>query len=176
MANDKNGKRATAAHACSCGTSIVCMAQMGTLSAVGATGGMGAMGAAGAATALSTPFITLAFQSIGLGFLLVLPPLFYQAFLIAILAVTTLSSYFSYRFHERLAPFGLAVFSSFLVYDSIYLLVYEPLYWTGFALMFISGAWNYVVTRRVPRTQDRLRTSAQVRSMSRGRPSSSLAE
>ncbi len=161
MPSEKNGKRATAAHACSCGTSIVCMAQMGAVSAAGAAGSMGAMGAAGTATALSTPFITLAFQSIGLGFLLVLPPTFYQTLLIAILAVTTLSSYFSYRFHRQLAPFGLAVVSSLLVYSSIYLLVYEPLYWTGFALMLISGAWNYLVTRRVPRTHDRLRILAQ---------------
>ncbi len=163
MANEKNRKQTTAAHVCSCGTSIVCMAQMGAMSTAGAAAGsMGAMGAAGTATALSTPFVTLAFQSVGLGFLFALPALFYQALLIAILALTTLSSYFSYRFHRRSGPFGLAIVSSLLVYGSIYLLVYEPLYWAGFALMFISGAWNYLVTKRVPRTHDKLRTFAQL--------------
>ncbi len=153
-----NEKEATAAHACSCGTSIICMAQMGT---VGATAGsMGTMGAVSAATAGSIPFVTVAFQAVGLGFLFALPALFYQTLLVVILAFTQFSSYFSYRFHRKLGPFVLTAISSLLVYGSIYLLGSEYLYWIGFLFMFCSGAWNYVVTkRRISRSYDKLRTS-----------------
>lgn len=158
-----NEKEATAAHACSCGTSIVCMAQMGAMSTAGAAAGtMGTMGAVGAATAGSIPFITLAFQAVGLGFLLTLSALFYQALLIAILAFTIVSSYFSYRLHKRIGPFTLAAISSLVIYGSIYLLVSEYLYWIGFALMFFSGVWNYVVTKkRMSRPNSTSRTPTQ---------------
>ncbi len=149
MTNEKNEKQVTAAHVCSCGTSIVCMAQMGTASV--AAGTMAGMSAVSTSTAVSTPFITVAFQAIGLGFLLALPQIFYQVLLILILAVTAGSSYFSYRFHRRVGPLGLALASSLLMYSSIYLLVSEPLYWAGFALMMISAIWNYLVTKRSPR-------------------------
>ncbi len=157
---------ASAAHACSCGTSILCMAQMGAISATGGAtvGAMGAMGAVGTAAAVSTPFITLAFQTVGLGFLLALPALFYQALLIVILAFTVSSSYFSYRFHRHIGPFALAAVSSLFVYLSIYFLVSEPLYWSGFLLMSISGAWNYVVAkRRLHKSNLRLPSSSELR-------------
>jgi len=157
MANDK---KTAASHVCSCGTSVVCMAQMGATGA--AAGTMGAMGAVGTATAVSTPFITLTFQAIGLGFLLALPALFYQALLVAILAFTAFSSYLSRRRHKRQGPFVLTLISSLLVYGSIYLLASEVLYWASFVLMFISGTWNYVATRqRTSRLQKESRSSTQ---------------
>jgi len=136
------------------------MAQMGATGAV--VGTMGAMGTVGTATAVSTPFITLAFRAIGLGFLLALPGLFYQALLVAILAFTVFSSYLSYRSHKRQGPFVLALISSLLVYDSIYLLGSEIVYWTGFALMLFSGAWNSAVMRQqIPKSHNSLRRPTQ---------------
>lgn len=154
-----NEKEATAAHACSCGTSIICMAQMGAMSTVGGATA-GTMGTMGIAAAGSIPLITVAFQAVGLGFLLALPALFYQTLLVIILAFTIVSSYFSFRFHRRLGPFVLAAISSLLIYSSIYLLVSEYLYWVGFVLMFVSGAWNYLVTKKpVSHSNGKLRTS-----------------
>lgn len=121
------------------------MGVMGTASIVAAT--MAGISAVGTATTVSTPFITLAFQAVGLGILLALPALLYETLLIIILAVTALSSYLSYRFHRRVGPFGLALVSSLVIYSSIYLLVSEPLYWSGFALMIISAIWNQLATR-----------------------------
>lgn len=156
MTNEKNDKQVTVAHASACGTSIVCMAQMGTASA--AAGTMAGMSAVSTSTAVSAPFITVAFQAIGLGFLFAVPQIFYQVLLILILAVTAVSSYFSYRLHRRVGPFVLAVASSLVIYSSIYLLASEPLYWTGFALMTTSAIWSYLVTKplarkRAPRTK-----------------------
>lgn len=153
-----NEKEATAAHVCSCGTSIVCMAQMGAMGANGAaTGTMGTMGAVGAVTTGSIPLITVAFQAVGLGFLLALPALLYQALLVVVLSFTIVSSYLSFRSHRRLGPFALAAISSLLIYTSIYLLASEYLYWTGFLSMFFSGGWNYLATKRKLQVQNGLR-------------------
>ncbi len=142
-----NEKEATVAHACSCGTSIVCMAQMGAISTTGVAAG-GTMGAMGTATAVSIPFITLGFRAAGLGFLLTLPALIYQVLLFAILAFTVFSSYLSYKSHTRLGPLALGVISSLLIYGSVYLIVSELFYWIGFVLMFFSGIWNYMAIRK----------------------------
>jgi hypothetical protein len=122
------------------------MAQMGATGV--AAGTMGAMGGVGTATAVSTPFMTLAFRAIGLEFLLAFPALLYQALLVAVLAFTVLSSYFSHRAHKRQGPFILALVSSLLIYGSIYLLASEVLYWAGFALMLFSGMWSYAAIRQ----------------------------
>ncbi len=155
-----NEKEASVAHACSCGASVICMAQMGTMGTVGATAGT--MGTMGAVATGSIPFITIAFQAVGLGFLLALPAFFYQILLIVILAFTIVSTYFSYRFHRRPGPLVLAAMSSIFVYGSIYLLASEYLYWIGFVLMFSSGAWNYAMTKRISRSHSKLRTSADL--------------
>jgi hypothetical protein len=134
------------------------MAQMGAISAATATSTMGAMGAVGTTASLSAPIMTLAFQVIGLGFLLTLPNLLYQLLLIVILAFTLLSSYLSYKSHKVAGPFLLTFISSLLVYGSVYLIVYEPLYWLGFALMLASGVWNFVSTRSIRQSRIELRT------------------
>jgi len=131
------------AHACSACTSLVCMAQMG---AMVATGGA-AMGAMSAAT--TVPFITFVFQAIGLGFLLVLPPIFYQILLIIVLGFTVVTSYFSYHFHKNISPFILTMMSSLLLYSSIYLFISETLYWVAFLLMVISAAWSYRIGKSI---------------------------
>lgn len=101
------------------------------------------MGAMSAASTGSVPFITGVFQVIGLGFLLVLPNIFYQVLLIIVFAVTVVLSYFSYRGHRNLGPLGLTTLSSFLLYGSIYLFVSEALYWIAFLLMVVSAVWSY---------------------------------
>jgi len=135
-------KKTSAVHVGSACTSLVCMAQMGTMTVAG-TAGAGAMGAMSAASAGSVPFITLAFQAIGLGFLLVFPQIFYQMLLIIILGFTILFSYFSYKFHKNPGIFTLTLISSFLLYSSIYLFISEPLYWIAFLLMLVSAGWSY---------------------------------
>ncbi len=127
------------ASACSCCTSLVCMAQMGTTIAVGGT----VMGTMGVATSGSAPFITSMFQSIGLGILLTLPANFYQILLIVVLGFTIIASYISYKFHQKLGPFGLIVVSSLLFYSSIYIFMSEPFYWITFILMLVSTIWSY---------------------------------
>ena len=137
-------KKAGIAQACSCCTSVVCMAQMGTTIVAGGA----SMGAMGAAASSSVPLLTVAFQAAGLGFLLALPASFYQILLVVVLGFTVISSYFSYTFHKNPGPFGLVVFSSILLYISIYLLMSEPLYWTAFVLMLLSAAWSYKTVKR----------------------------
>lgn len=138
------GKKAGIVQACSCCTSVVCMAQMGTAAVAGGA----SMGVMGAAASSSVPLLTVAFQAAGLGFLLALPASFYQILLIAVLGITLISSYFSYIFHKNPGPFGLAVFSSVLLYSSIYLLMSEPLYWVAFVLMLLSAVWNYKTVKK----------------------------
>ena len=137
-------KKAGIAQACSCCTSVVCMAQMGTTAVAGGA----SMGVMGAATSSSVPLLTVAFQAAGLGFLLALPASFYQILLVVVLGFTMISSYFSYTFHKNPGPFGLVVFSSILLYSSIYLLMSESLYWTAFVLMLLSAAWSYKTVKR----------------------------
>ena len=139
----KGNDKKPIAHACSACTSLVCMAQMG---AMAATGGA-AMGAMSAAT--TVPFITFVFQAIGLGFLLVLPPIFYQILLIIVLGFTVVTSYFSYHFHKNISPFILTMMSSLLLYSSIYLFISETLYWVAFLLMVISAAWSYRIGKSI---------------------------
>jgi len=128
------------------------MAQMGAMSAAGGA----AMGTMAAATTGSLPLITIAFQAVGLGFLLVLPFVFYQILLIVVLGLTIFSSYYSYRFHKKPGPFSVTIVGSLLLYSSIYFLAYEPLYWIAFIIMLLSTGWSYVVTRKeVPRPLSR---------------------
>lgn len=135
----KKNKNAVVAQVSSACTSLVCMAQMGTMTVVGAT----SMGAMSVATTGSVPFITLVFQSIGLGFLLVFPAIYYQILMIIILGLTIFVSYLSYKFHKNTGLFGLIVISSILLYTSIYLFISEILYWIAFILMVISVVWSY---------------------------------
>lgn len=146
-----NKKNATAAHLCSACTSLVCMAQMGAMAAAGGA----AMGAMSGASTGSLPLLTLAFQLGGLGFLLLLPQLFYQVLLIIVLAITLVLSYFSYKGHRNMGPFLLTVFGSLLLYSSIYSLASELLYWLAFVLMLFGAVWSYKVGahRRVARVQ-----------------------
>ncbi len=138
------------------------MAQMGAMTTTGVAAG-GTMGVMGTTTALSIPFITLAFRAVGVGFLLTLPALFYQALLFTILAITVFSSYLSYKSHTRLGPLALAVMSSLLIYGSVYLIVSELFYWIGFGLMFFSGTWNYMAVRkRAARSRVKLQGPTQV--------------
>lgn len=140
MKNKKTGVT-QAASAC---TSLVCMAQMGTMTAAGGV----AMGAMSVATTSSVPFITFVFQTIGLGFLLVFPAILYQILLIVVLGFTVIVSYFSYKFHKNIGLFALVLISSFLLYTSIYLFISEPLYWIAFVLMLVSVVWSYKIKRK----------------------------
>lgn len=134
-------KKRSAAHLCSACTSLVCMAQMGAMAAAGGA----TMATMSAATTSSVPFLTLAFQTVGLGFLLLFPPFYYQLALIVVLSFTILSSYLSFRYHKNFGPVGLTTISSFLLYSSIYLLISELLYWLAFVLMIISAFWSYKI-------------------------------
>lgn len=122
------------------------MAQMGTVGTIAVSGAT--MGAMSAATAGSIPFLTLAFQAVGLGFLLVLPAIFYQILFIIVLGFTMFSSYYSYRFHKNWGPLGLALIGSLLLYASIYYLVSEFTYWIAFSLMSTSAGWSYMITKK----------------------------
>jgi len=131
------------AHVCSCCTSLACMAQMGATAAAGGT----VMGTMGVATSGSVPLITFMFQSIGLGVLLTIPASFYQILLIVVLGFTIITSYISYKFHQKLGPFSLVIISSLLIYGSIYVFMSEPLYWIAFVLMLLSMVWNYNIRK-----------------------------
>ena len=136
--------KSSIAQACSAGTSLVCMAQMGAAAAAGGA----AMGAMSAAATGSVPFITLVFQALGLSFLLTIPAVVFQGLLVVVLVFTTVSSFISYRLHRRLALLGLTVVGTALLYGSIYILVSEPLYWVAFALMLASAVWSAVIERK----------------------------
>lgn len=137
-------EKSTTAQACSCCTSVVCMAQMGTVAAAGGA----SMGAMGAAASASVPLLTRIFQTIGLGFLLSLPAILYQGLLLAVLAFTGLASYLFFRVHRKPWVFGLAVVSSVLLYSSIYVFVSEPVYWLSFGLMVVSAVASFRVGAR----------------------------
>ncbi len=142
----------TTAHVCSACTSLVCMAQMGAMTAASGA----AMGAMSAASTGSVPFITLIFQAVGLGFLLLLPSTFYQIVLVTVLVVTIAISYFSYGGHKSPGPLGLTVTSSLLLYGSIYFFISEPLYWVSFALLLASGIWSYRISIRRGRLRHKI--------------------
>jgi len=139
MKKEDKRRAVSVAHVCSSGTSLVCMAQMGATAAAGGA----VMGTMGAATSGSVPLITSVFQSIGLGVLLTLPANFYQILLVILLGLTIITSYLSYKSHQKLGIFSLVIISSLLIYSSIYILMSEPLYWIAFVLMLLSMVWNY---------------------------------
>lgn len=130
------------AHAVSAITSIICMGQMGAV--LGATtGSMVTMGGS------SSSFIIASILSaIGLGFLTQISDSILRLLLIAVLLVTVLVSYSSYKKHNNAVAFGLTIFSAIAIYSSIYILGSELLYFVSFILLLIAAFYNSKCEKR----------------------------
>jgi len=118
-------------------TSVVCMGSVSSVAMVGMTVGQ-----------LSSVGIFL--QSIGLGFLTIIPDSILRPILIFVLTITVIGSYLSYRKQRKFIPFLLTLIGSVLIYPSIYILFLESLYYFSLVLLLVAIVLNlfYVKSKR----------------------------
>ncbi len=124
-------------------TSVVCMGSMGAMGlATTATAGM-----AGMSGATHVAFVTQLLQNAGLGVLTQIPDAVLRPLFIALLILGIAGAYLAYRMHRQIGPLILTVLASLMLYTGIYIVLSDPLYYLGLAMLLIGTVWNFLSHR-----------------------------
>ncbi len=132
-------------------TSVVCMGSMGAMGLAAtatatatATAGMAGMGGAAAGGATHVAFVTQLLRSAGLEALTQIPDAVLRPLFIALLILGIAGAYLAYRAHRQIGPLILILLASLILYAGIYIVLSDPLYYLGLAMLLIGTVWNFL--------------------------------
>lgn len=123
-------------------TSVVCMGSMGAMGLAAtatATAGMAGMGGAA-----HVAFVTQLLRNAGLGALTQIPDAVLRPLFIALLILGIAGAYLAYRAHRQIGPLILILLASLILYAGIYIVLSDPLYYLGLAMLLIGTVWNFL--------------------------------
>ncbi len=102
------------------------------------------MGGAAAGGAIHVAFITQLLQNVGLGVLTQIPDTVLRPLFIALLVLGIIGAYLAYRTHRQIGPLILTVLASVMLYVGIYIVISDPLYYLGLAMLLVGTVWNFL--------------------------------